>query len=160
MTVVRTHPLRLQLFVPERDTQSLAAGLPVRVRVEGDPRTHEGRVARVGAALLEANRTLPVEAVIANPNDLLRPGQFATADIILAAGEPALVVPAEAIVTFAGIQKVLTVKDGRVREQRIRTGRRQNNRVEIVDGLSAGDRIILEPGDLVDGVPVRLDTAE
>jgi RND family efflux transporter MFP subunit len=160
LTVVRTDPLRLQLSVPERDTPDLRAGLPVRIRVEGDEDTHEGRIVRLGAAIEEANRTLPVEAVVPNRGDVLRPGQFATADIIVSEDDPALVVPSDTIVTFAGVQKVLTVRDGRAREQRIRTGRRDGALIEVLEGLRAGDVVIREPGDLVDGAPVRAGTAE
>jgi multidrug efflux pump subunit AcrA (membrane-fusion protein) len=46
------------------------------------------------------------------------------------------------------------------REQRIRTGRRDGDRVEVVDGLSDGDMVIREPGNLVDGVAVQVVTAE
>jgi RND family efflux transporter MFP subunit len=158
MTVVRTHPLRLQLSVPERDTHGLRPGLPVRVRVEGDASEHSGRLERIGAAIVETSRTLPVEAVVPNPSDALRPGQFATADIVVSTSDRALVVPRGAIVTFAGIQKVLTVVEGRAREQRIRTGRREGDRVEVVEGLRGGEVVILDPGDLVDGAPVRVDT--
>jgi RND family efflux transporter MFP subunit len=160
LTVVRTDPLRLQLSVPERDTPDLRAGLPVRVRVEGDEDTHEGRIVRLGAAIEETNRTLPVEAVVPNRGDALRPGQFATADIIVSEDDPALVVPSDSIVTFAGVQKVLTVRDGRAREQRIRTGRREGGLIEVVEGLRAGDVVIREPGDLVDGAPVQVGGAE
>jgi multidrug efflux pump subunit AcrA (membrane-fusion protein) len=55
---------------------------------------------------------------------------------------------------------VLTVVEGRVQERRIRTGRRDGQRVEVLDGLRSGDLIILEPGDLIDGVPVRPDSSE
>jgi RND family efflux transporter MFP subunit len=160
LTVVRTDPLRLQLSVPERDTPDLRPGLPVQVRVEGDDNPHEGRIVRLGAAIEETNRTLPVEAVVPNRGDLLRPGQFATADIIVSEDDPALVVPHDTIVTFAGVQKVLTVRDGRAREQRIRTGRRDGALVEVVEGLQAGDVVIREPGDLVDGAPVQVGTTE
>jgi RND family efflux transporter MFP subunit len=154
LTVVRTHPLRLQLSVPERETPGLKSGLAVVVQVEGDSTRYEGRLERIGAAIDETNRTLPVEAVVGNERDTLRPGQFATADIIISESDQALVVPEDAVVTFAGVQKVLLVEDGRAREQRIRTGRREAGRVEVVEGVSAGDVVIRAPGDLVDGVPV------
>jgi len=160
VTVVRTHPLRLQLSVPERETSGLKAGLPVVVRVEGDSTAHGGRLERIGAAIDEANRTLPVEAMVPNERDLLRPGQFATADIIISDSDRTLVVPKDAIVTFAGVQKVLTVKDGHAREQRIRTGRRDDERVEVLEGLAAGDLVIRAPGDLVDGVAVLAGDSE
>jgi len=160
LTIVRTDPLRLQLSVPERETSDLKPGLVVRLRVEGEGTEHEGRLQRIGAAIDETNRTLPVEAVVPNPRDALRPGQFATAEIIVSESDRALVIPADAIVTFAGVQKVLTVKDGRAHEQRIRLGRREGERVEVVEGLTGGDVVIRAPGDLVDGVSVHESTGE
>ncbi len=160
LTIVRTHPLRLQLSVPERETTGLKPGLAVVVRVEGDSTEHDGRLERIGAAIDETNRTLPVEAMVPNQRNALRPGQFATAEIIISTSDRALVVPLDAIVTFAGVQKVLTVKAGLAREQRIRTGRREGERVEVVEGLSAGDVVIRTPGDLVDGAPVQVSDSE
>jgi len=154
LTIVRTDPLRLRVAVPERAAAALRAGQSVRVRVEGDPATYEGKLARLGAAIDEGNRTLPVEAVVSNRAGSLRPGMFAAAEIIVERQDDAIVVPDDAIVTFAGVQKVLVVKDGRAREQRVRTGRRSGGRVEIVEGVKPGDVVILEPGDIVDGVAV------
>jgi RND family efflux transporter MFP subunit len=158
LTIVRTDPLRLQLAVPERSAAQLRAGQSVRVRVEGDSRVHAGRLARLGAATDEANRTLPVEAVVTNASAAIRPGQFATADIIVAEGEMALLVPDDAVVSFAGVQRVLVVQDGKAKEQRIRTGRREGEQVEILEGLRSGDVVIRSPGDLTDGAAVRVRT--
>ena len=155
LTIVRTDPLRLRVAVPERAAAALRAGQLVRVRVEGDDARYDGKLVRLGAAIEEDNRTLPVEAAVANHHGALRPGMFATADIIVDRAEKAVVVPGDAIVTFAGVQKVLLVKDGRAREQRVRTGRRNADRVEITEGIKAGDVVIVKPGDVVDGTPVR-----
>jgi RND family efflux transporter MFP subunit len=122
--------------------------------------THDGRLERIGAAIDETNRTLPVEATVPNQGDALRPGQFATAEIIVDHADTALVVPSDAIVTFAGVQKVLRVKDGYAHEQRIRTGRREAERVEVVEGLAAGDLVVRAPGDLVDGERVQVSNGE
>ena len=153
VTVVRQHPLRLQLAVPERASTSLRVGQPVRVTVEGDSTAYEGRVSRVSPAIEEATRTLPIEAEIPNESGRLRPGTFARADIVIA-NDPAIVVPQDAIVMFAGIEKVLLVKDGKAREQRVRTGLRVGDRVELIEGVSPGDVVILTPGGLADGSPV------
>lgn len=158
LTIVRTDPLRLRVAVPERAATALRAGQPVRVRVEGDQTVYDGRLVRLGAAIDEANRTLPVEAAVANDDGALKPGMFATAEIIVERDDKAVVVPHDALVTFAGVQKVLLVKDGKAREQRVRTGRRDDTRVEIVEGVRAGDIVIVKPGDVVDGVPVRANT--
>ena len=154
LTIVRTDPLRLRVAVPERASTALRTGQAVRVRIEGDDSTYQGKLVRLGAAIEEDNRTLPVEAAVANPHGALRPGMFASAEIVVDRSDNAVVVPSDAIVTFAGVQKVLVVKDGKAVEQRVRTGRRNANRVEIVEGVSAGDVVIVKPGDVVDGVPV------
>jgi RND family efflux transporter MFP subunit len=155
LTIVRTDPLRLRAAVPERAAASLRAGQPVRVRVEGDPSTHQGKLVRLGAAIDEDNRTLPVEAAVSNGKGALRPGTFASAEIVVERQDQAIVIPDGAVVTFAGVQKVLVVKEGKAREQRVRTGRRNGDRVEIVEGVKAGDVVVVNPGDVVDGTPVR-----
>ena len=156
VTLVRTHPLRLKLAVPERDAAALRAGQRVSVRIEGDPQEHEGRLARLSAAIEEGSRTLMVEAEVPNTDGALRPGAFAKATIVTSAGEPAVLVPLSAIVTFAGMEKVLTVEEGRSVERRVRTGRRQQGTVEILEGIAAGDQVIVEPGSLVGGQPVTV----
>jgi multidrug efflux pump subunit AcrA (membrane-fusion protein) len=70
----------------------------------------------------------------------------------------ALLVPDDAVVSFAGVQRVLVVQNGRAREQRIRTGRREGDHIEILEGLRAGEVVIRSPGDLTDGAAVRVRT--
>lgn len=155
-TIVRMHPLRLRLAVPERDATMVRMNQPVRVRVEGDPGTHEGRVARVSPAIEETSRTLMLEAEIPNPQSQLRPGSFANAEIVVQPQDKAIVVPASAIVTFAGVDKVLVVQDGKSVEKRVSTGRRERNRIEIVSGLERGEQVIVDPGNLVGGERVSV----
>ena len=96
-----------------------------------------------------------VEAEVPNQQGQLRPGSFANAEIVPQAQEKAVVVPASALVTFAGVDKVLVVKDGKSLEKRVTTGRRDGDRVEIVSGLDAGEQVIVDPGNLVGGEPVQ-----
>ena len=48
------------------------------------------------------------------------------------------------------------VEDGKAVEKRVRTGRRAGDRVEILEGAAAGEAVVLEPGNLVDGQPVTV----
>lgn len=155
-TLVRVDPLRLILAVPERAAADVRVGQEVQVTVEGDPTVHRGRVVRLSPAIHEANRTLTVEAEVPNERGALRPGAFARARIVLGAARPAVFVPASAVVIFAGVEKVLTVADGRIAERRIVTGRREGDRVEVVEGLSAGEPVVVEPGNLAPGQPVAV----
>lgn len=155
VTVVRQHPLRLQLAVPERSASQVRVGQAVRVIVEGDAEAYRGRVARLSPAITEGTRTLSVEAEVPNEGGRLRPGMFARAEIVT---EEALgmVVPQSALVVFAGVEKLLVVKDGQVREQRVRSGRRLEDKVEILEGVATGDLVITTPGGLADGAAVRV----
>lgn len=156
VTLVRMDPLRLRVAVPEREAASVRIGQQVRLTVEGDSNEYRGRVARLSPAIAEDNRTLLVEAEVPNERLLLRPGSFAKADIIVEAGQQIVTVPAEAVVIFAGIEKVLAVAEGKAVEKRVRTGRRIGDAVEITEGVSPGDRVIVKPGNLVAGQAVTL----
>ncbi|MEW6719363.1 MAG: efflux RND transporter periplasmic adaptor subunit [Thermodesulfobacteriota bacterium] len=154
--LVKLHPLRLRVAVPERDAPAVREGQRVKVRLEGDTAEHEGRVVRMSPAIQEENRTLAVEAEVANPGGRLRPGAFARAEIVVQADLPAVLAPASAVVTFAGLEKAFGVKDGRAVERKIRTGRRSGARVEILEGLAVGEEVVLDPGNLVGGAPVTV----
>jgi RND family efflux transporter MFP subunit len=156
VTLVRTHPLRLQLAVPERAAGRVRVGQPVRVVVEGDPRSYGGRVARVSPAINQSDRTLKVEAEVPNPDGALRAGSFVGAEVVTAADRAVVLVPASAIVAFAGIEKVLTVEAGKTAETRVRTGRRAGDRVEVVEGLAGGELVVVAPGNLAGGQAVTV----
>lgn len=156
ITMVRIHPLRLRLAVPERVAPSIRIGQPVNVKVEGDRKVYRGQVARLSPAINEEDRTLLIEAEVPNEDGRLRPGAFAEAEIVIDPGEPAVFVPVSAIVTFAGLEKVLTVQDGMSVEKRVQTGRRFGDRVEIVSGLEPDEQVVAEPGNLVAGQPVTV----
>ena len=152
--IVRTHPLRLKVSVPERDAAAIRVGQVTRVRVEGDPAEYTGRVVRLSPVFEKQNRTLTVEAEVENRQGRLRAGSFATAEILIDAQQSVLFAPASAVITFAGIEKVLGEKQGRVIERRIRIGRREGDRVEVLEGVAPGDLIVAEPGNLSSGEPV------
>ncbi|HEV7509978.1 MAG TPA: efflux RND transporter periplasmic adaptor subunit [Thermoanaerobaculia bacterium] len=153
--LVQIHPLRLRLAVPERDAAGIKIGQRVDLTVEGDAAKHAGRVARISPSISEDNRTLMVEAEVPNADGRLRPGSFARAEIVVLAADSAVLVPASSIVSFAGIDKVMGVEGGKAVEKRVKTGRKAGDRVEIVNGVKAGDSVVVEPGNLVSGETVR-----
>jgi RND family efflux transporter MFP subunit len=159
-TLVQMNPLRLKTEVPERDALLIRSGMMVRVSVEGAAGTHQGRVVRLSPAIDEASRTLLVETEVSNANNVLRPGAFARAEIIVSSSQRGLIVPTTAIATFAGIDRVFVVKDGVASEKRIRTGRRSDAGVEIVEGIAAGDQVVVDPGNLADGEKVVVNTGK
>ena len=153
-TVVQIHPLRLRVNVPEREAADVRTGQAVRLSVDGDPTVYHGRVVRLSPIVQEQNRTLSVEAEVPNERAMLKPGAFARADIVTEASQPVIRVPAASLVTFAGIEKLLVVREGKIVEVRVQTGRRANDTIEIVSGLKPGEQVVLQPGNLAPGQAV------
>ena len=158
VTLVQTTPLRLRLEVPEREAMLVRTGQLVRLRVEGSTNVYQGHLARLSPALDEQDRILRVEADVPNPGPL-RAGQFARAEIVVAAAEEVLGIPANALLTFAGIEKVVGIQEGRALERDVTTGRQQRGQVEILAGLKPGDTVILDPAGLRTGNPVAVAPA-
>lgn len=153
VNVVRMDPLRLRAEVPERESRNVHVGLAVRVTLEGDANVYTGKIARISPAISAQNRVLIVEAEVHN-NGQLRPGSYARVEIVSADNNLALGVPANAIVTFAGIDKVILVQDGKSVEKPITLGRRTSDWAEVLSGLKAGDVVVINPGNLQSGQPV------
>lgn len=155
ITLVRTDPLRLRLEIPERDAARLRSGEQIRFQIEGDARRFETRIARLSPSISDLNRVLVVEADVTGEQGL-RPGAFVRADIVLQPEEPGTVIPARALVIFAGIEKVVLADKGQARERTVTTGRRGSNWVETLSGVSPGDHVVLDPGNLRTGDPLDL----
>jgi RND family efflux transporter MFP subunit len=153
VNVVRMDPLRLKAEVPEREARNVHVAQQVRVTLEGDPNVYIGKIARISPTITAQNRVLVVEAEVRN-NGRLKPGSFARAEIVSDDNSAALAVPANAVITFAGIDKVILVQDGKAVERPITVGRRTTDWAEVLTGLKAGDQVVINPGNLQSGQPV------
>ena len=151
--VVRIDPLRLRVEVPERESHNVRNGQSVRVTVEGDPESYLGYVKRLSPTISEQNRVLAVEADVRN-NGRLRPGAFVKAEVITNQSSTAVTVPSNAIVTFAGIEKVILVENGKALEKAVTTGRRGPDWIEIKSGVNVGQIVVVDPGNLQSGQAV------
>jgi RND family efflux transporter MFP subunit len=151
--LVQTDPLRLRLETPERDAATVRPGQKVRLTVEGDTNVYSGTLTRVSPAIDDSSRMLLAEADVRN-DGTLRPGLFARAQIVTRENDKGLCVPATALIVFAGLEKVVTIQDGKAQERIVATGRRGAGWVEIVAGLKSGEAVVVEPGNLRTGEAV------
>jgi len=157
--------LTVQFAVPERYIDRLRAGQPVEVAVDALPgRNFKGRVQAVDSQVDANGRALQVLAQVDNPGALLKPGMFARPRVIFSVREGAVVVPEEALVPLGAMQFVFKVVDGPEGQkvsQRLeaKIGLRLPGRVEIVEGLKAGD-VVATAGQTrllrSDSLPVRV----
>jgi membrane fusion protein, multidrug efflux system len=154
--VVRVNPLRAQLTIPEQSVSAVAIGQPVSFEVDAYPgRRFEGKVKYVAPSLQADQRALTVEAQVPNPNGELKPGLFATARIEQPARTPGVLVPAASVVVASGTSRVFVVNGDHVDERIVTTGQPVGDRIEITNGLKAGERVATKSvAQLTDGAKV------
>ncbi len=147
--------VQARLFVPENDAVGLAEDQLVRLRLDAaTEREFTARVLSVSPVASPRNRTDPqkfftVEASIDEVDvDLMRVGNRIRAEIITGRVEDGIVVPAQAVHGDVSEAWVYVVNGVRTERRDVTVGRRSPDRVEIVDGISRGDRIsLVSPAD-------------
>ena len=158
MVIVNIDPLRARFKVPERVAGWVSVGQPVTVTVEAYPgRTFTGKIARLSPSVDTQTRTLEVEALLDNPESLLKPGFFAKAKVASAQVDTVLMVPHQAVRYIFGVYKVFTVEGHVLKEKEVRVGERTGDEVEIVSGLDAKQQVAVpaEGQEPVEGAPVE-----
>lgn len=157
--LVAEDPLKLRGDVPERFANELQVGQVVQVRVDAFPdRPFTGQVARISPASNPENRSVAVEALVDNHDRALKPGFFANAGIVTRSDDRALMIPQEALITFAGVTKLFVVKQGTAQERQVRVGTRGTaGLIEITEGL-APDEVVATSGltKLENGIAVSV----
>ncbi|TCJ12884.1 efflux RND transporter periplasmic adaptor subunit [Parasulfuritortus cantonensis] len=139
--------LQVQTTVPEAIYAGLKVGAPIRVEVDGMAEPLEGKLARLSPAADPMTHTHLVKIDVAAPG--LRSGAFAR--VLFATGRQSVLrVPHEAVLNRAGITGVFVVDAKGVAQYRmVRTGREEAGQVEILSGLSAGERVVTGNGAAV-----------
>src|SRR5205085_9860652 len=128
LTIVRTNPLRVRIDIPEQSVGSIQTGQSVNVTVSAFPdRTFMGRIARISPNVTATSRTLTVEAEVENPDNALKPGQFATVRIQQSQTAPAVLVPARAVKTEGTSSSVFVIKNGRAEQRVVQLGQSEGD---------------------------------
>jgi cobalt-zinc-cadmium efflux system membrane fusion protein len=130
--------------VREADAGLVAIGTEADVRVPAYPgRVFKAKISWISASIDPNTHRLSVRADVENPDGALKPGMFADFTLLLGAPAPALAVPQSAIVYEGDQARVwIAPKDGELALREIKTGRTNGNMVEVVSGLSAGDKVV------------------
>ena len=136
----------------ERQAPLVTVGLPVTMSLDYLPgRQWRGQVDYVYPSLDEKNRTLRVRLRFANEDRILKPNMFAEVEIEADPVEDALVVPREAVIRTGGEDRVvLALGQGRFRSTAVKLGRVGERAAEILEGLTAGDTVVVSAQFLLD----------
>ena len=157
--VVDIDRVKVHLDVPERFLPQVSIGQHARVSVEAYPReVFTGTVARISPVVETETRTAPVEISIDNPGHRLKPGMFAGIQLILEKRENVPAVMQEAVIGREPNVYVFVVNGGVAHPRDVKLGLRENDRVEVLKGLKAGDLVaVMGQERLRDGVAVNVE---
>ena len=143
--------------VSERYLSSIKVGQKVRVTISESESEISGAVNLIYPLIDVRSRTIGVEIAFA-PQKILRPGMSAVVEFVMASHALALSIPYDAVlVRPSGEKIVFTVSDSIAHAHKVAIGIETNSSIEITDGLTAGDRVIIQGQDnLKDGALVKV----
>jgi RND family efflux transporter MFP subunit len=159
LTIVKVHPLRLRVEVPESATWSVKIGTPLSFVTDAAPGvTFQAAVRELNPSLDEKSRSLTAEARLNNQDARLRPGMFVQVNLVTERASQTVMVPKPAIYSIAGLTKVFAIRDGKAVEYRIAPGRELDGWVEVPQGgIQPGEQVAVSNVPmLVNDAPVRV----
>ena len=147
-TLTQTDPLRVYIYLPQAYSQLVKPGQEVSItQAELRGQVFRGTVARTAGSIDAATRTMQVEIQLPNRDGVLLPGAYVQTALPLAASK-ALVIPANTLmIRGAGTLVAVVGADGRIKLKPIKVGRNYGQTVEVLDGVSATDQLVLNPSD-------------
>jgi multidrug efflux system membrane fusion protein len=155
--------------VTEKDSGNLKVGQPVRLKVDAYPgRTFDAKITTIEPQISTDTRNIRVQATVANPEKILKPGMFVTTTVVLPDKPAVITVPETAVdyTLYGDSVFVITEKkeeDGKTSLSAVRTfvqtGSRVDGRVEIIKGVKVGDKVVaVGQLKLQSGAPVAIST--
>jgi membrane fusion protein (multidrug efflux system) len=148
--------VRVQIAVPEPETPLIKTNLPIKLKVAELPtREYSGAITRISYSLDPATRTMLAEVELPNDKSELRPGMFAAVSIGVEKKNDAQLLPIAAVLQEKSGPSVFKENNGAAKKTPVKLGFTDANSAEILDGLSANDRVIvLGKLTLTDGQPI------
>ncbi len=136
------NPLKVDFSLPEKYVSEVKQGEELHMTVDGFKEEFTAKIAAVEPKIDEATRTLRVRALVNNSKAQLYPGSFAKIDLNIKSSD-ALMVPTNAIIPEARGKKVFVVKEGKATPVMVETGFRNENQIQVMTGLKAGDTVLV-----------------
>ena len=145
LTIEQTNPVKVMVNISEVYYKDIYKGMPIDIQLDayGDE-TFYGKVTIVYPTIDLDTHTFPVEVIINNADQRVRPGMFARATVNFGSKNHVLV-PDEALVKQigAGDRYVYVYKDGKVSYNKVHLGKHIGTKYEILDGVNSGDEVVI-----------------
>lgn len=148
MAIVRLDPLKVIAELPEKMAPWITAGRSLELHVDAYPgRTFNGKVTRISPAVNTSTRAFAFEAVVPNPDALLKPGTFARVHVESDKVDEVLTLPYAAMQYRYGVNRVFVVSGDRLGMRELQVGDRLGDRIEIVSGVKEEERVAVTDVD-------------
>jgi cobalt-zinc-cadmium efflux system membrane fusion protein len=129
----------------EKDLERVKLGQEVKVKVTAFPASSfSGRVILVSSVVDPDTRTVKVRTEVPNPDGRLKPDMFANVEIITELHSTAISIPQSAVLNDGGKTVVFVAEGSGYKKRQVTAGIQSNDRVEIIDGLNAGDKVVVK----------------
>jgi len=170
MPLQRLNPMFVDFNVPQRQLPEIAVGQTVLVKVDAYPgRVFRGKLNAIDPSVDATSRNVSVQATVDNPDELLRSGMFARAEIELPEGKPTVVLPATAIAYASYGNSVYIIEKMKspegveylgVRQQFVKLGASRGDQIAILEGVKPGEQVATAGVfKLRNGLPVQVNNA-
>ena len=158
VNIEQIDPLKVDFRIPENLLAAVRVGQEIAVTADAFPgRSFPGKVFAIDPLIDELGRAVVVRALIANSDELMRPGVFARVTLTLNTKDNALFLPEQALMPVGERHSVFKVVDGKAQIASVEIGRRQGGEVEVVKGIGPDD-LVVSAGQikLRNGAPVQV----
>ncbi len=143
-TVMDIDTVKIDINVLDRDIAKIPNVKKSIATVDVIPgRQYQAFISRSAQAVTTTTRTMPVEIVIPNKDESIKPGEFARVTLVLGENPNAITVPTEAVLRDNNGTYVYVVQDSLAKRKNVQTGVTQDNRMEILSGLDGTERVIV-----------------
>ena len=164
LDIVDLQKLELEAAVPTNDITHVAIGQRVNLHIEGWPQNIEGKVVRINPTTQSGSRSVLVYVQIANPQNQLRSGMFAEAQLILKSKSGVLALPQNALRKDGNGSYVYAIEGDILARKPVTTGMSGRSgddyMTEVLSGIDFGTQVIrTDMGSLQPGIRVRINTA-
>lgn len=141
-TLHNVDPVKIDFAVPEKYARTVRKGSDISFTIGGSHEEFKGTVYAVEPKIDPETRTMQIRALCSNSRSTIAPGAFAEIELVLKEMGDALMVPTEAVVPELNGKKVFLVKDGKAESRPIVAGIRTSTKIQVVEGLAAGDTVL------------------
>jgi len=157
--LAQTDPVRVFVSVPEAYSPAIRVGLEATLDLaQYAGQSFKGKVVRTAEAIELTSRTLNTEIDVPNPDGKLLPGGFAQVHVLIKGLGPRLEIPVNALLFRSeGLRTVVVDAEHKTRLRALQIGRDYGTSLEVLQGLSADDWIVVNPADsLAEGLQVNV----